>query len=186
MTILPIVVAPDERLLVCSQQVETVDQEVKNLLDDMLETMRDANGVGLAAVQVGVHKRIFVAEIPEKYVFDKYDEFNRYKDYKAVGGPYFVINPVITEYSDDSVVFKEGCLSIPKQRGEVSRPRRITVEGLDYNGNKQVIKARGLLARCVQHEIDHLNGKLYIEHLSKLKYDMAIKKAHKVKKLLSQ
>lgn len=183
MTVLPIVIAPDDRLLICSQEVEKVDDNVTKLLNDMLETMHHANGLGLAAVQVGVHKRIFVAEIPQDYTLDKYDEEDEHKDYVAVGGPYFLINPIITEYSDDVVDFREGCLSVPKQGGEVIRPRRITVESLDYYGNKQIIKARGWLSRCFQHEIDHLNGKLFIEHLSQLKYQMAIKKAQKVKKM---
>ncbi len=183
MAILPIIVAPDENLMICSQDVLEVDDNIRKLLDDMLETMHHSNGVGLAAVQIGVHKRVFIAEVPADFILDEYDEDDRYKEYNAVGGPYFFINPVITEYSDDEVNFREGCLSVPKQGGEVVRPRRIVVESLDYYGNKQTVKARGWLARCLQHEIDHLDGKLFIEHLSKLKYELAIKKAQKVKKM---
>ena len=183
MTILPIVIAPDARLLIPSKEVEMVNNEIRQILDDMKETMINANGVGLAAVQVGIHKRMFVARIPEDYVFDEYDEQDEFKDYQAIGGIFYVINPVITESSDEVVPFREGCLSIPKQGGDVIRPRRVTVESLDYHGDKQVTQARGWLARCFQHEIDHLDGKLFIQHFSKLKYDMAIKKAQKVKKM---
>lgn len=183
MATLPIVVAPDDRLLVCSQIVKNVDDDIRKLFDIMLKTMHSSNGIGLAAVQVGIHKRLFVAQIPEDYLFDEYDESQLYEDYQGAGGPYFIVNPVITEYSDDLVEFREGCLSVPKQGGEVIRPRRITIKALGYNGETQIIKARGWLARCFQHEIDHLNGKLFIEYLSKLKYEMAIRKAKKVKKL---
>ena len=186
MALLPIILAPDDRLLVRSKEVEQVDDNVRKLLDDMLETMHSANGVGLAAVQVGIHKRIFIAEIPRGFVLDEDDESEKFREYQGVGGPYFLINPVISQYSSDCVNFREGCLSVPKQFGELMRPRRIIVEALDYNGKKQTIMARGWLARCFQHEIDHLNGKLFIQLLSKLKYDMAIQKAQKVKRSLSQ
>ncbi len=183
MAILPLVIAPDDRLLTRADEIESVDDEVRQMLDDMVETTRDKNGIGLAAVQVGVMRRAFIAEIPESYVVDEYDEHDKYKDYQARGGPFFVVNPVLVESSeDDKVEMREGCLSIPRQGGEVIRPRRIVIEGLDYNGNKQVIKARGWLSRCFQHEIDHLNGKLFIHYFSKLKYEMAIKKAEKVKR----
>lgn len=182
MAILPIILMPDDRLLTSSESIEVVDQDVQKLFDDMLDTMCHANGIGLAAVQVGVLKRMLIAKIPDDYVV-KGDDSGEYDAYQSVGGPFFLINPVITECSDDCVDMREGCLSIPKQYGEVSRPRRIVVESLDYHGNKQVIKSRGWLARCLQHEIDHLNGKLFISYFSKLKYYMAIQKAKKIKKL---
>ncbi len=183
MTTLPIVIAPDDRLFTPSKEIEKVDDDIRKMLDDMSETMVAAHGVGLAAVQVGIMKRMFVAKIPDDYTVDEYDEQDQFKDYQARGGVFYVINPTITEFSDDTVAFREGCLSIPKQGGDVTRPRRVIVESLDYHGNKQIIKARGWLARCFQHEIDHLNGKLFIEYFSKLKYEMAMKKAQKVKKM---
>lgn len=166
MAILPLVIAPDPRLLICSQEVETVTDEIRQLMDDMVETMRHEEGVGLAAVQVGVHKRILVMEIAEKI--------------------YYVVNPEIITSSNEENIYEEGCLSFPQQRAIVKRPKRVTIKCLGYNGEEQLIECDELLATCVQHEIDHLNGVVFIDHLSKLKRDMIMRKVKKLKKLKAQ
>lgn len=182
MSILPIIIAPDHRLHLCSEEVTEVNDEIKQLVDDMFETMYHEGGLGLAAVQVGVHKRVFIADVPEEYdnLEDKVDS------YRLTGGPFCIINPQIIELSSESILLNEGCLSVPEQRNEISRPKYLTLKYLDYHGKEQTVKAGGWLARCFQHEIDHLNGILYFKHLSKIKYDMAVKKAQKIKKYYTQ
>ncbi len=180
MSVLPIVIAPDNRLYLCSEEVVRVGDEVKRLVDDMFETMHHQGGLGLAAVQIGVHKRIFIADVPAEYD-DSIDKINKIDNYQSTGGPFCIINPQIIELSSETIILSEGCLSIPEQRSEIERPKYLTLKYLDYHGKQQVIKAQGWLARCFQHEIDHLNGILYIQHLSKIKYDMAMKKAQKIK-----
>lgn len=179
MSAMPIIIAPDARLSAISAEVESVNLEVRRLVDNMFETMYLTRGLGLAAVQVGAHKRIFVTAIPpcEDEIEDNLDS-----SFIKEGGPYCMINPQILEISDKQVLMPEGCLSIPYQRDYILRPQFLTISYLDYNGATKILKAKGWLARCIQHEIDHLNGKLFIEHLSKLKYDLAIKKAIKTKK----
>ncbi|QOD37844.1 peptide deformylase [Candidatus Wolbachia massiliensis] len=175
MSKLPIVIAPDERLTTRASEVTDINDKVKELVNDMFETMYDADGLGLAAVQVGVLKRVFVMDIqPEKIEAGP-------AGYESVG-KFYMINPEITELSDEQVVLKEGCLSIPEQSHEIRRPKYLTVKYKDLNNEEQMLKASGWLARCIQHELDHLNGILYIRHLSKLKYGIAMKKAQKVKK----
>ena len=159
-----ILTIPDPLLRKVSEPVTSVNTEVKNLMDDMLETMYAAPGIGLAAVQVGVLKRIIVIDLSKD---------GQKKD------PLFIVNPQITFKSDKLISYEEGCLSIPNQFAEVKRPSSCKVNFLDYNGKKREINADGLLATCVQHEVDHLNGVLFIDHLSKLKKDIIIKKTKK-------
>lgn len=162
MAILPLVIAPDPRLAVCSEPVGAVTDEVRRLMDDMLETMRHADGVGLAAVQVGVHKRILVMEIDQQV--------------------YYVVNPEIISSSEEENMYEEGCLSFPQQRAMVTRPKYIKVRYLDYNGKPSVLECDALLATCIQHEMDHLNGVVFIDHISGLKRSMIMKKVQKLKK----
>ena len=158
---------PDPLLRKVSERVLKVDTEVKKLMDDMLETMYAAPGIGLAAVQIGVLKRAIVIDL------SKEDEKRN---------PLFFVNPEITFKSKELVTYEEGCLSIPNQFAEVKRPSECKINFLDYNGKKDELHAKGLLATCIQHEIDHLNGILFIDHLSKLKKDLILKKTKKQKK----
>lgn len=162
-----IVIEPDPILRKKSEKLEKVDLETQKFLDDMLDTMYSAPGIGLAAVQVGVLKRLIVVDI------SKEDENKN---------PLFLINPIITQKSDKKSIHEEGCLSLPGYFAEIERPAECQVEYLDYKGNKQSLKATGLLSTCIQHEIDHLNGILFIDYLSKIKKDMIIKKLTKHKK----
>ena len=162
-----IIIEPDPILRKKSQPLEKVDDQLKNLMDDMLETMYDAPGIGLAAVQIGILKRIVVIDVSKE---------NEKKN------PFFFINPIIKSRSKKTSVYEEGCLSLPGHFAEVERPAECEIDYIDYNGNKKNLKASGILATCVQHEIDHLNGILFIDYLSKLKKDMIIKKLVKQKK----
>ena len=162
-----IIIEPDPILRKKSQPLEKVDDQLKNLMDDMLETMYDAPGIGLAAVQIGILKRVVVIDVSKE---------NEKKN------PFFFINPIIKSRSKKTSVYEEGCLSLPGHFAEVERPAECEIDYIDYNGNKKNLKASGILATCVQHEIDHLNGILFIDYLSKLKKDMIIKKLIKQKK----
>ena len=162
-----IVIEPDPILRRKSSVIEKVNDEIRNLLDDMLETMYNAPGIGLAAVQIGILKRIIVIDI------SKEDENKK---------PFFLINPEITFRSKKTSVYEEGCLSLPGHFAEIERPAECHLNFIDYNGKRKELKAKGLLATCIQHEIDHLNGILFIDYLSKLKKDMIIKKLLKQKK----
>lgn len=168
MAILPLVIAPDERLNKPSQKVEKVTEEIRKLLDDMLETMYANDGIGLAAVQVGVHKRVIVVDVARR---------------EGRNEPIKLINPEIIKHSDDAVVFNEGCLSFPDQFSEVERPEVVTIRYMDENGAEKTIEASGLLATCVQHEIDHTNGVVFVDHISRLKREMILKRLTKAKKL---
>ncbi|WP_264705541.1 peptide deformylase [Wolbachia endosymbiont (group A) of Gymnosoma rotundatum] len=179
MSILPIVIAPDERLITRASEVTDINDKIKELVNDMFKTVYDAEGFGLAAVQVGVLKRIFVMDVQLETIE------NEPAGYESTG-KFCMINPEITELSDEQVILKEGCLSIPEQSYEIKRPKYLTVKYRDLNNEEQTLKASGWLARCIQHELDHLNGILYIRHLSKLKYDMAMTKAQKIKKQYEQ
>ena len=159
-----IITIPNPLLRKISEPVTSVNNEVKKLMDDMLETMYAAPGIGLAAVQVGVLKRIIVIDLSKE------------GEKKT---PLFIVNPQITFKSDDLISYEEGCLSIPNQFAEIKRPSSCKVNFLDYNGKKKEINADGLLATCIQHEVDHLNGILFIDHLSKLKKDLILKKTKK-------
>ncbi len=165
MTIRPIIVIPDPRLKQPSEPVEAVTDEIRQLADDMLETMYDAPGIGLAAVQIGVMKRILVLDVSRE------GEDKR---------PMVFINPEIVWSSEETSTYEEGCLSIPEYYEEVERPARVRVRYVDRDGQAQEIEAEGLLATCLQHEIDHLDGVLFLDHLSKLKRDRVMKKFSKV------
>ena len=167
MALMPIITAPDPRLKVVSKPVATVDDAVRALMDDMLQTMYAAPGIGLAAVQVGVAKRVIVMDLA------KDDEPRK---------PLFLINPEITWVSDDDLTYEEGCLSLPEHYADVVRPAACTVSYLDYDGERQELNAKGLLATCVQHEIDHLDGILFVDHLTALKRNIILRKLLKTKK----
>lgn len=167
MSVKKIVIEPDPILRKKSQPLEYVNKEIQKFLKDMLSTMYAAPGIGLAAVQVGVLKRLIVIDLS--------------KDGEKKN-PLFLINPEITYKSNEKSIYEEGCLSLPGHFAEVERPAECHLNYIDYNGNKKNLKANGLLATCVQHEIDHLDGILFIDYLSKLKKDMIIKKLIKQKK----
>ncbi len=167
MTVRKILTIPDTTLRKKSTKIEKVNKDIKRLMDDMLETMYEAPGIGLAAIQIGVPKRIVVMDLskdPEKK------------------NPMYFVNPEIVWKSDLKSTYEEGCLSIPDQFAKVDRPEKCNIKFLDYDGNPKELKAEGLLSTCIQHEIDHLNGVLFIDYLSKLKKDIIIKKVSKDKK----
>ena len=166
MTIKTIITEPNKILRQKSLDVKLVDREVRKLMDDMLETMYHANGIGLAAIQIGIPKRIIVMDISKN------------SEKKT---PMYFVNPVIKKNISEMSTYEEGCLSVPNFFAEVDRPRKCDVEYLDYNGKKILLKAEGLLATCIQHEMDHLEGILFIDYLSKLKKTMIIKKLSKQK-----
>jgi peptide deformylase len=168
MTIRPILTAPDPRLQAVSADVTKVDAEIRKLADDMAASMYAADGIGLAAIQIGVAKRVLVIDLDQK---------------EGKKNPVAYINPKILWASDETAVFEEGCLSVPEIWDDVERAARIRAEYLDSDGNKQVLEADGMLATCLQHEMDHLDGVLFIDHLSRLKRSMALKKLTKAKKL---
>jgi len=172
MAILPILETPDPRLRVISTPVETVDDALRALIDDMFDTMYDAPGIGLAAIQVGVAKRVLVIDLQEP----------EEEDGPAVRKPMVFINPEILDPSEDYSVYSEGCLSVPDQYADVERPAAITVRWLDYDGKAHEERIDGLLATCLQHEMDHLEGILFIDHLSRLKKDMILKKIAKMQR----
>ena len=167
MTIREILTEPNKLLRQVSKTVDKVTKEEQILMDDMLETMYKANGIGLAAIQIGVPKRIIVMDI------SKNDQKNN---------PMYFVNPVIKNKNKEFSTYEEGCLSVPNQFAEVDRPATCEIEYLDYYGEKKLLKAQGLLATCIQHEMDHLEGILFIDYLSKLKKSMIIKKLSKSKK----
>ena len=166
-----IIIEPDTILRKKSEILEKVDNELRNLMDDMLETMYAAPGIGLAAVQVGILKRLIVIDIS--------------KD-KEKKNPLFLINPEIVSKSNKTSTYEEGCLSLPGYFAEIERPAECKIEYLDYEGKKSEMEANGLLATCIQHEVDHLYGVLFIDYLSKLKKDMIVKKLVKHKKELNK
>ena len=166
MTVKPILTEPNKLLRQISKPVESVGDDERKLMDDMLDTMYAAPGIGLAAIQIGVPKRIIVMDI------------SRDEDKKE---PRYFVNPVIKNKNNETSKYEEGCLSVPDQFAEIERPNECEVEYLDYNGKKQLLKADGLLATCIQHEMDHLEGVLFIDYLSKLKKSMIIKKLSKNK-----
>ena len=166
MGIKTILTEPDKLLRQVSKLVEKVGDIERELMKDMLDTMYTAKGIGLAAIQIGVSKRIIVMDISK--------EENKKK-------PMYFVNPIIIKKNDEKVTYEEGCLSVPNQFAEIDRPSKCEVEYLDYNGNKQNLKAEGLMATCIQHEMDHLEGILFIDYLSKLKKTIIIKKLSKQK-----
>ncbi|MDC0427097.1 peptide deformylase [Pelagibacteraceae bacterium] len=170
MTIRKILTEPDPFLRQISKDVEKVDDTVRKLMDDMLETMYAAPGIGLAAIQVGVPKRVIVIDLS--------------KDEKKK--PMYFINPKIIVKSKNNSSYEEGCLSVPGQFAEVERPDQCHINYLDYDGQKKELKTEGLLATCIQHEMDHLEGILFIDYLSKLKKNFIVKKLSKQKKALER
>ena len=176
MALLPIIETPDPLLRRISQPVEAVDDDLRTLIADMFDTMYAAPGIGLAAIQVGVPKRVLVIDLqePEEEGGD------------AVRDPRVFINPEILEASDTFQVYSEGCLSVPDQYAEVERPDRVRARWLDEKGDSHVVDLDGLLGICLQHEMDHLEGILFIDHLSRLKRDMVLKKLAKSRKELAK
>lgn len=167
MAIRPILTAPDPRLKLISKPVAGVDDDLRRLMDDMLETMYDAPGIGLAAIQIGEPKRVIVMDLAKK------DEEPQ---------PAYFVNPEILWKSEEMGVYEEGCLSVPDMYDDVERPARVRARWLDYHGNPVEQECDGLLATCLQHEMDHLEGVLFIDHLSKLKRDIMLRKVIKAKK----
>lgn len=173
MAILPIITAPNPILKKKSLPVEVIDDELRNFLNDMVETMYHDRGVGLAAVQVGQHKRIIVMDLQEDDT-----NSNRPKDFF----PLKIINPEIIWQSEDECIATEGCLSVPGQYIEVTRPEKITVKYLDENSKERILECDEWLARCMQHEIDHLDGKILLDYVSPLKRDVMIRKLVRAKR----
>jgi peptide deformylase len=169
---LQLVVEPDPRLHIMSKEVTEVTDEIRNLMEDMLFTMYKSEGIGLAAVQVGIHLKVVVIDI----------DYCEKSTSLHSGKPIFMVNPVIVDKSQETVTFCEGCLSLPTVRADVTRYDWIVVEYLDYNGEKQQSKFTGLLSICAQHEIDHTNGIIFIDHLSRLKKEFFMKKLIKLRK----
>jgi len=167
MSIKPLIILPDPILRQLSKPVERVDSDLRKLADDMLDTMYDAPGIGLAAIQIGEPRRLLVIDLAKE---------------GEPPAPHVFINPEVLHSSDQRSVYEEGCLSIPDYYAEVERPASVRVKYLDRDGKQQEIEAEGLMATCLQHEIDHLNGVLFIDHISKLKRDMVVKKFKKLAK----
>ena len=171
MTLRQILTEPNKILREKSLFVEKIDEDLQKLMDDMLETMYAAPGIGLAAIQVGIPKRVIVLDIAQK---------------NGPRNPLFFINPEIIERSKNNLTYEEGCLSVPGQFAEIDRPDKCHIKYLDYHGQPQEIRAEGMLATCIQHEMDHLEGILFIDYLSKLKKSMIVKKLSKQKKELER
>ena len=171
MTLRQILTEPNKILREKSLSVEKVDEDVQKLMDDMLETMYAAPGIGLAAIQVGIPKRVIVLDIAQK---------------DGPKNPMYLVNPEIIEKSNSDSIYEEGCLSVPGQFAEINRPDKCHIKYLDYYGQSKEIKAEGMLATCIQHEVDHLEGILFIDYLSKLKKSMIIKKLFKQKKAIER
>lgn len=172
MALLPILEAPDPRLRTISKPVDGVDDELRTLIADMFETMYDAPGIGLAAIQVGVPKRVLVIDLQEEEDAEG----------KPIRKPLVFVNPELFDPSDEHSVYNEGCLSVPDQYAEVERPAVVHARWLDEQGNRHEERLEGLLATCLQHEMDHLEGVLFIDHLSRLKRDMLLKKLEKARR----
>jgi len=164
MALKTILTEPNKLLRQISQPVERVGDVERELMNDMLETMYAANGIGLAAIQIGVPKRIIVMDLSKE-------------ENKKI--PMYFVNPLIIKKNEEKTIYEEGCLSVPNQFAEIQRSSKCEIEYLDFNGNKQNLEAEGLLATCIQHEMDHLEGILFIDYLSKLKKEMIIKKLSK-------
>lgn len=183
MKILPLVIAPNPLLKQVSKPVEKVDDALRAFMNNMVSTMYAEGGIGLAAVQVGQLKRVLVIDIDYET-----DDHHHHHDHGECGGihvrntnPRFFVNPEIVELSKECVPYNEGCLSFPGARSDVVRPQIVKVKYLDENGREHVEEMGGILATCIQHEIDHLNGVTFVDHISKLKRDMIMKKMQKHK-----
>ena len=171
MALREILTEPNAILREKSLNVDMVDKDLQKLMDDMLETMYAAPGIGLAAIQIGIPKRVIILDIDQK---------------EGQKNPMFFVNPEIIEKSENRSTYEEGCLSVPGQFAEITRPEKCFVKYLDYYGQKKEIKAEGMLATCIQHEMDHLEGILFIDYLSKLKRTMIVKKLSKQKKAIER
>ena len=171
MALREILTEPNAILREKSLNVDMVDKDLQKLMDDMLETMYAAPGIGLAAIQIGIPKRVIILDIDQK---------------EGKKNPMFFVNPEIIEKSENSSTYEEGCLSVPGQFAEITRPEKCFIKYLDYYGQKKEIKAEGMLATCIQHEMDHLEGILFIDYLSKLKRTMIVKKLSKQKKTIER
>ncbi len=167
MPVLPIIVAPDPRLKAKCARVDQVDAEIRKLMDDMLETMKAAPGIGLAAPQVGVKKRVIVVDVSPS---------------GEPSTPYLMANPEIVWASDETVELEEGCLSLPQEYAEVARPAQVRVRYLDHENEIRELEARDLLATCIQHEMDHLEGVLFVDHISALRRNIILRRLQKEKK----
>ena len=189
MTIRPIIEVPDKRLKTVSQRVTEVTDDTRALMDDMLETMYDANGIGLAAIQVGVADRVIVMDINQRMPADakaqEDTEENLEEDPKQVlgeTGPRYFVNPEIVWVSEETRNYQEGCLSVPGFYDDVARPAQCRVAFLDYDGQPQELECDGLLATCIQHEMDHLEGIVFLDRLSRLKRQIVLKKIAKAER----
>jgi peptide deformylase len=180
MTILPIIIAPDPRLKEKSAPVEKITPEILSLMEDMLDTMYASNGIGLAAVQVGVLKRIIVVDTEWGSPRYREEGVPRTEGF-APGNPIRMINPEVIAASPEFSSYNEGCLSFPGQYSDVDRPATVTIRYMDEHGKAQTLKAEGLLATCVQHEMDHLEGIVFVDHISRLKREMILKRLKKEK-----
>jgi peptide deformylase len=178
--VLPLVLAPDPLLHEVSKPVEKVSDEIRALMDDMLKTMYAENGIGLAAVQVGHLKRILVMDV--NYEAQDCCDHHHHDVKVENSNPLYLVNPEIIESSSELESFNEGCLSFPGARAEVSRPKKVKIKYLDYHGNQQIKEMDGILAICVQHEMDHLDGITFVDHISRLKREMIIKKMIKLQR----
>ncbi len=185
MSILPILEAPDPRLKTISQPVTLFDDALKQLIDDMFETMYAARGIGLAAIQVGVPKRILVIDLQEPVPHDHDHAHGEHCNHAhdVINDPLIFINPEILDPSDELSSHNEGCLSVPDQYADVERPTRIRARWQDLEGNMHEADMDGMMATCIQHEMDHLEGILFIDHLSRLKRQMVLKKLEKERRL---
>jgi peptide deformylase len=182
MSILPILEVPDPRLKVISSPVTVFDAELKKLTEDMFETMYDAHGIGLAAIQVGVPKRLLVIDLQEPAEHHHDHDGPCDHDHGVINNPRIFVNPEILNPSDDQSIYNEGCLSVPDQYAEVERPARIRARWQDLDGKVHEEEMEGMMATCLQHEMDHLEGILFIDHLSRLKRQMVLKKLEKQRK----
>lgn len=179
MAILPILEVPDPRLKIISSPVEVFDDELRTLVDDMFETMYDAPGIGLAAIQVGVPKRLLVIDLQSPAPHDHAEGEECSGDHGVINDPRIFINPEILDPSKDTSSYNEGCLSVPDQYADVERPATIRARWQDLDGKTHEQDMDGLMATCLQHEMDHLEGILFIDHLSRLKRQMVLKKLEK-------
>ncbi len=182
MALLPILEVPDPRLKTISQPVTLFDDDLRRLVDDMFETMYDAPGIGLAAIQVGVPKRLLVIDLQEPAPHDHAEGEACGHDHGVINNPRIFINPEILDPSDDMATYNEGCLSVPDQYAEVDRPAKIRARWQDLEGKFHEENMDGMMATCLQHEMDHLEGILFIDHLSRLKRQMLLKKIEKLRK----
>ena len=182
MSLMPIIEIPDPLLRKASEPVESLSDDIQRLIADMFETMYKAPGIGLAAIQVAVPKRLLVIDLQEPVLSGAEGPESEEEDAEPVRRPHVFINPEIVHRSDARKIYNEGCLSIPDQYAEIERPDIVRATWIDEKGAKREGEFDGLMSVCLQHEVDHLNGVLFIDHLSRLKRDMIVKKVVKSRK----